>query len=194
MKIFAFTDCHCEDRLDSKLIDNSKEAELIVCAGDFTTFGRNIDKIMKDFSKFNKPVLIIHGNHEEGEDFKKFNISNVRYLHKKFYIKDNFVFFGYGGGGFSERYTDLEELIPKIKEKSKGKKLIVITHAPVYGTTTDFSDWAGHVGSKSALKLIKETKPALFICGHMEENSGQIDNVGKTIIINPGDEGKLIEI
>ena len=34
----------------------------------------------------------------------------------------------------------------------------------------------------------------LVICGHIEENFGQIDNIGKTIIINPGDKGQILEV
>lgn len=194
MNILAFTDPHFEERISPKLIAKAKDADIVVCAGDFTNFGRNFDRIIKDFDKFKKPTIVVPGNHEEGEDFKLITNKQVKFLHKKSIVIGDYLFFGYGYGGFMERYKDLENLIPKLKEKAKCKKVIFVTHPPVYGTTTDYVDWAGHVGNKSALKLIKEIKPMLVICGHIEENFGQIDNVGKTIIINPGDKGQILEV
>jgi uncharacterized protein len=195
MNILAFTDPHFSETINNKLISRAKDADIVVCAGDFTNFGKNFNSILKDFNKFKKPTLIVPGNHEEGEDFSilKGN-KKVKFLHKKSIIVKDYLFFGYGYGGFSERYGDLEKLIPELKKRSKGKKVIFVTHAPVYGTSTDYIDWAGHVGSKSALKLIKEIKPMLVICGHIEENFNQIDHIGKTIIINPGDKGKILEV
>ena len=194
MNILAFTDPHFDEKISSKLISRAKKADVVVCAGDFTNFGRNFDKIIKDFDKFEKPTIIVPGNHEEGEDFKLITNKQVKFLHKKSIVIGDYLFFGYGYGGFSEKYKDLEKLIPKLKEKAKGKKVIFVTHPPIYGTSTDFVDWAGHVGNKSALKLIKEIKPMLVICGHIEENSGQIDNVEKTIVVNPGPEGRILEV
>lgn len=195
MKILAFTDPHFEDKVDQKLIDKAKEADVVVCAGDFTWFGRNIDKIMKDFVKFDKPFIFVHGNHEEGEDFKKFSkYKNLKFIHKKGLVMGDYLFVGYGGGGFSQRYADLEKMIPKIKAKKGNKKVIFVTHAPVYGTSTDYLEWAGHTGSKSAVEFIKEIKPMLVICGHIEENFGQIDNIGKTVIILPNDTGRILEV
>lgn len=195
MDILAFTDPHFAETINSKLISKAKKADIVICAGDFTNFGKNFNKILKDFDKFKKPTLITPGNHEENEDFSVLKKNKkVKLLHKKSIVIDDYLFFGYGYGGFSEKYGDLEKLIPKLKKLAKGKKVIFVTHAPVYGTSTDYIDWAGHVGSKSALKLIKEIQPMLVICGHIEENFNQIDHVGKTIIINPGDKGTILEI
>jgi uncharacterized protein len=193
MKILAFADPHFKESIPKKLIAKAKDVDLVLCAGDFTWFGANFDKIMKDFSKFKKPVGFVHGNHEEGQDFRKLP-KHIKFLHKKGFVVGDYLFVGYGGGGFSERYPDLEEMIPKIKKRKGNKKVVLVTHAPVYGTTTDYLDHAGHVGSKSALKFIKEVKPMLVICGHIEENFGQIDHVGKTIVILPNDTGRIIEV
>ena len=193
MKILAFADPHYNERIPKKLIDKAKKVDVVICAGDFTNFGRNFDKIMRDFLKFKKPVGLVHGNHEEGEDFRKLP-KQIKHLHKKGFVVGDYLFVGYGGGGFSERYPDLEKMIPKINKRKGNKKVIFVTHAPVYGTTTDYLEHAGHVGSKSALKFIKEVKPMLVICGHIEENFGQVDHVGKTIVILPNDTGRIIEV
>ncbi len=195
MKIFAFTDPHFDDEVPDSFIERAKDADLVVCAGDFTNFGRNINKIMRGFLKFKKPFVFIHGNHEEGEDFSKFKkYKNLKYIHKKGFVFGDYLFIGFGGGGFSERYKELEDLVERVKKKKSKKTIIFVSHAPVYGTSTDLLNGLGHVGSKSALKFVKEIKPMLVICGHIEENFGQIDNIGKTLIINPGKEGRILEI
>ena len=105
---------------------------------------------------------------------------------------DKYAFFGYGGGGFELEDKTLENLIPKLKKQIKNKIFIVITHQPPHNTKVDMIN-RHHAGSKTILKLIKELKPRLNICGHLHENINKKDKKYKTFIVNPG-FGKLIEI
>ena len=43
-------------------------------------------------------------------------------------------------------------------------------------------------------KFIEQFKPEVAICGHIHENSGKIDYIGKTKVINPGYKGKIISL
>jgi Icc-related predicted phosphoesterase len=78
-------------------------------------------------------------------------------------------------------------------DKNIGKKLVMLFHAPPYGNKTDII-MGDHVGNKSYRDFIREEKPLLVVCGHLHDNEGVQDHIGKTLIINPGPEGKLIEI
>lgn len=198
MKILAFTDVHGNQRTISHILSVAKkeDVDFIVCSGDISFFEGNLDKIISRFKETKKPLIIIHGNHES-EDFlkdicKKYNF--CIYLHKRSYLFENFVFFGYGGGGFSSRYKDLEIITKKFRtELKKDQKVIFVTHAPVYGTKTDYLDLLGHVGSKSARDFINLVNPVAVICGHLHENEEIVDHVGKTLVINPGKNGKILE-
>ena len=136
MKILAFTDIHENKNKIDQILKKAKEVDILVCTGDFTYFSNNTEGILKKLAKTNKPVILIHGNHESwtevNEICKKYE--NLHFLHGDLITFEDVQFFGLGGGGFS--YTDkkLEAAITKIKSKiDKKKKLVLLTHAPPYG-------------------------------------------------------------
>jgi len=197
MKLFAFTDTHGNKKVISALIKKIQisNPDIVVCAGDLTNFSRGLKKFLSMFGKTKLPLLIIPGNHETNSDLEKvcrktkFAIN----IHKKIYQVNNYLFFGFGLGGFAEKNSELEKLIPKIKKAAEKKILITFSHQPPYKTRLDFLNLR-HSGSKSIRKLIKETKPKLHVCGHLHENENKIDKINSTLIINPGYKGKIIKI
>lgn len=194
MKILSFVDIHGNKAAINRLLKLAPEADLLVCAGDLTDFGKNLNEILKIFEKTNKQLLIIQGNHEQESQLKqaekKFKF--LKLIHNKLYTINNYSFFGYGGGGFELEDEQLESLIPKLKESIKKQTLTFVTHQPPYNTKLDLVD-RRHVGSKSITKFIQELKPKLNICGHLHENINKKDRIQKTFIVNPG-PGKLINL
>lgn len=197
MKLFAFTDSHGNKKIIFALIKKiqSSNPDIIICAGDLTNFSMGLQKFLKMFEKTNLPLLIIPGNHETNSNLEKAckKTNFAVNIHKKIYSINNYLFFGFGLGGFAEKNLELEKLIPKIKKAAEKKILITITHQPPYKTKLDYLN-SGHSGSKSIRKLIKETKPKLHICGHLHENENKIDKIYSTAIINPGHSGKIVKI
>jgi Icc-related predicted phosphoesterase len=51
-----------------------------------------------------------------------------------------------------------------------------------------------HVGNKDFRSFIERIKPNLVICGHIHETAEKKDKIGKTIVINPGWEGVVVEL
>lgn len=112
--------------------------------------------------------------------------------------------------GDLEKY--LERQISKLKDPSKS---IFNIHPPPYNTHLDLAPKltkdlkpvviAGavqyeHVGSKAVRKVIEKYQPLIGLHGHIHE-SGGMDKIGKTIVVNPGSEysegvlkGYIIEI
>ncbi|HLD15443.1 MAG TPA: metallophosphoesterase [Candidatus Nanoarchaeia archaeon] len=196
MKILAFTDIHSDPKLIKNVLKKSEKVDFLVCCGDFTFFGEDYKKVIKQLSSCKKPVFIIHGNHEEGNDLSELEKhKNIYFIHKKFYkINDALYIFGYGGGGFSYTDNELEKMIPKIRDKiGKNSKLILVTHQPPYKTELDIVA-SGHVGSMTIRKLISEVKPIIALSGHLHECFGMHDKIGNTLLINPSDEGRIIEL
>jgi hypothetical protein len=193
--LLAFVDTHGDMEALRKLKKKAVKAELVLCAGDLTIFENHLRAMLKEINSFDKPVLIIHGNHEAEnhlkEECKKH--SNLIFLHEGFYEKDNIVFAGFGGGGFSMRDDKFDRFAERIRKKREGKQLVLLLHAPPYGNNTD-RIMHEHAGNKSYRDFIRQEKPLLVVCGHLHENEGAQDKIGKTLIINPGPEGKLIEI
>lgn len=198
MKILAFTDTHTDSHAMAKIKQKAEKADLLICCGDFTVFGDGLKEALKQMNSMGKKVLLVHGNHESLDRVKTEceKYSNLVFLHKKFYEEDGFVFCGYGGGGFAQEDDEFESFAEKIAAKMSGKKegaLIMIFHMPPYGCALDNLPM-GHVGSISYTEFIKQQKPALTLSGHIEENNGRKDVIGKTLVMNPGPDGRAIEI
>lgn len=212
MKILAFVDIHGSMKALKKVEEKAKDADLLVCAGDMSMFEQGLDILLGRLNKTGKKVLMIHGNHETPEVLKKVceKFNNIIFIHKRTYKKSNVMFIGFGGGGFSlvdeefEKFGDrIIKNIKKIKKDKKSKKnkkekdkkdikIVLVTHAPPYGTKLDFLDEYG--GNKSIRSFVEKTKPKLVICGHFHEHRGEFDYIGKTEIINPGPYGRIIKI
>lgn len=194
MKILAFGDNHGNIKSLDKAIEKSKDVDLVVCVGDISNYGRNFEEGMNKLKKLNKPVLIIQGNHETREQINYFSNKNIINLHKCSYELNDYVFFGYGGGGFGLRNKDFENVVTKfIKTVKKDSKVILITHGPP-NNTVDLVPGYGNVGCNSIRKFIEENEILLNICGHIHDTFEESSKIGKTLVVNPGPFGKIIEI
>jgi Icc-related predicted phosphoesterase len=194
MKILVFTDVHGNPAAIRQIINKSKEADLLICAGDLIDWG-NLEKTIKLFKDIHKKILIIHGNHEDYDELKylckKYDFLIDIHL-KKLKIND-VIFFGFGGGGFVQRDLELEDAMKKLKFDEK-EKLVFVSHGPPYGTKLDYLDHLkSYRGSKTLTEFIKKFKPKFAICGHLHENEKKEDKIGNTTILNPGKYGKFIE-
>ena len=197
MKILAFADLHGDLNALKKIKAKVKKekVELVLCGGDMTIFGSQFNIIMKKINELGVPVLTIHGNHELAAEIKlaASKLKNIIDLNKKLYKKDKYVFLGYGEGGFALSDPEFTKTMNILMKKVKrGDKVILMTHAPPYGTKADLI--GEHVGVKNITAFIKKRQPILVICGHIEECAGKSDKIGKTKIINPGYQGKVIRI
>lgn len=192
MKILAFVDLHGRMRFLSKLKSKAEKADVIVCAGDFTVFQAGMRRILSAFNRLGKKVLLVHGNHEDDRAVEDAcsGLGNIVFIHKKSYAVGNYLFIGYGGMGFSAADSGFERFSKRFVGK---KNVVLVTHAPPHNTKLD-SVWGNHQGNKSITSFIRQAKPLLAVCGHLHENEGKEDNIGKTRVINPGPGGKMVEI
>ena len=201
MKLLAFTDTHGSllalKRIGQKV--KSQKPDLLVCAGDISIFEHGIVGILRRLNKLNKKIIIIQGNHEDDSTIRRLSklFKNIAFIHKTYFIEDNALFLGFGGGGFSVVDKEFEKIakakFKKIIKSNEGKKIILVTHAPPYRTRLD-KLVQGHCGNKSIRNFVKKNKIDLLICGHLHENFGKEDRIKKTKVINPGPFGKIIEI
>ncbi len=196
MKLLAFVDMHGSKSIMKKIssLAKAEDVDYIVCAGDVTIFGEALSHIIEDLEAIGKPVLIIHGNHEDASSMRKLceKTKNVNFIHKHAYDAGNYVFLGYGGGGFSTMDKEFDDWIKTAMTKVKeDQKIILVTHAPPYGTKLDMI-LDQPAGSKSIRNFIKLAQPKLAISGHLHENSGMKDKIDDTKLVNPGPWGMLL--
>ena len=197
MNFLAFVDLHDNKKALKELISRAgkNDVDFIVCAGDLSNFGRGLIDVLEAFKKIGKKLYLIPGNHEESKDFNEIlqHFPLCENIHRKALVIDNHIFLGYGGDGFSQEDPEFRKIAREWYGTHKGKKIVLITHGPPFGTKLDwFSE--RFVGNKDYRNFIERIHPQIVICGHLHENAGLVDNLGETKLINPGWEGMVISL
>jgi len=198
MKILAFFDLHCRGDLLEKLVAraNKPDIDVVVMGGDISIFGECLHESMKMLSNIKKPVLVLHGNHESADEMDAYceQYKTFIFMHKNSWEKDGIIFLGYGGDGFSRTDAEFRKVAREWRNKFGGKKLVLLTHGPPYGTKVDLMPTAGHVGNKDYSKAIERLQPKLVLCGHIHETEGLKDKILKSTIINVGWKGMVLDV
>ncbi len=197
MKILAFTDTHNDPQGLAEIARKAKQEnpDMLICCGDVSNFGSDLVSAGRKLNALAKKILIVPGNHETPEEVvllcQKFK--NFINLHEQFFEDGGFLFFGYGTGGFAMRDPYFEKKVATWKKKMAGKKIVFVTHAPIYNTKLDFLH-NRHLGNKSTRTFIEDVQPALTLCGHFHENEKKKDKVKNALVINPGFDGMIVNI
>ncbi len=197
MKFLAFTDIHADPAQVTALMKRAAKDDIdfLLCCGDFTEFGSGFRYVLKRMNKIGKKIYTIPGNHEDGVEFEsavKEYENWINFDHKAVRI-NGYVFLGYGSGGFALTDAEFRKIARKWYGQYKNEKIILVTHGPAYGTVLDKLEM-GHVGNKDYRKFIERIKPKLAFSGHLHESFGMVDTLGGTKLVNPGDEGMVIEL
>jgi len=197
MKFLTFTDLHEDKKTLKALVNRAKEEDIdfVVCCGDISSFGRGLTNVLASFNKIGKKFYVIPGNHEENLPWKDIlkKYSNCIDLDRKVIKIEDYVFLGYGGGGFTLQDAEFRKISRQWYGKYNREKIVLLTHQPPYGTKLDKLE-QGHVGNKDFTKFINRIKPKLAISGHLHETVGEIDQIEKSKLINPGWEGMVVEL
>ncbi len=193
MRILAFTDLHAHHGALEELTKRSKQADLILCAGDMSIFGMALLDILEAMNDWGKPVFLIHGNHEDEDILADVNeqFPNLHFVHKQEKEFQNVSVLGWGGGGFARQDPQLEKFAKNLKPKANR---IIMFHGPPHGTSLDYKEGFEFTGCKTRRAVVERLQPFLVLCGHIHENFGNQDKIGKSLVLNPGPTGKFINL
>lgn len=199
IKILAIGDIHGDVNLAKKLAKRTKneKIDLVIIAGDLTLAEISIKNLLGHFTKENKPVLIIPGNHETLATTNTLTemYSNVKNIHGYSFSKNNLGIFGAGGADIGIQISTEKEIFSLLERGHKKiknlEKKIMVTHMHPSGSKAEFS---GFPGSKSVKKAIEKFNPQILISAHIHEAGGLIEKMGKTQIINVSRTSAVIEI
>jgi len=197
MKFLAFVDLHEDKKSLQRLIERAqqKDIDFLLCAGDLSQFGSNLRYILKQLNSIGKKMYLIPGNHESNNSLNQVlsDYPNCINFHLQDIEIGNYVFFGYGEGGFAKEDANFRKIARDWYGKHKERKTVLVTHGPPHGTKADLLE-GNYVGNKDFRAFIERIKPRLAICGHIHETAGAEDKIGETKVINPGWEGMVIEL
>ena len=72
--------------------------------------------------------------------------------------------------------------------------LVLVCHAPPYGTVLDRISPGVHAGSTAVRDFIQKYQPEYFFCGHIHEAEGASVEIGKTVARSVGKTAYLLEL
>ncbi len=198
MKFLVFSDTHDNKKPIAALLKRAKEEDIdfVICAGDFSEFGRGAVSLLKKFNAIGKKMYVIPGNHEEGGGYTKLvsGYENIIDVDRKDVKIGGYRLLGYGGDGFTLQDPEFRKKDREWYGKYNGEKIILLLHGPPSMTKLDEIKKGHHVGNIDYRRFIERVKPKLVICGHLHETAGMVDKVGKTKMVNACWDGMVIEL
>lgn len=195
LRILAAGDIHGDASLSKKLSQKAEKekVDLVILCGDITS-PIATENILKPFKDKKQKVLLIPGNHDSFAtvDFlaELYGMKNIHGYSVKY--KDVGIFGAGGAVGFDTSERELFETLKKGHKDIKDlKRKIMVTHMHAKNTASEMS---GIHGSRSIRLAVERFKPDFLIHSHIHEASGLEEKVGKTKVINVGNDGIIIEI
>lgn len=199
MKLLLFSDIHLNESYCRRIIELSKDVDVVIGAGDYCSLRRNLDQVIAVLKVMIKPTILVPGNSENYDELLEAcnNWPSAKVLHGNGVEIQEQLFFGIGGGipvtpfgSWSWDFT--EEEAEKLLAKCP-KNAVLISHSPPKGVL-DKSSFGLHLGSKTIKNFIHEKSPKLVICGHIHESGGKIEKHGNCTVINAGPHGMVYDL
>src|SRR5260370_5567636 len=171
-RILVFSDTHNDLRALRRLIDS--DADYYVAAGDLVSWERGLDSCGEILKAKAAKVWVLPGNHETVEQIAEFcGKYGLRNIHDQLFEVGGIQF---GGLGYSSptpfhtpgEYSE-EQLAQRLTQFAGIAKLILICHAPPYGTELDRVHDGLHAGSRAVFEFIAANQPEYFFCGHIHD-------------------------
>ena len=198
MKLLLFSDLHSDFRTASKLVELSKDVDIVIGAGDFCVGRRGLEKIINFLAQIEKPSVLVPGNSESDEELlnacRLWKSAHV--LHGREVIINGITFFGIGGGipitpfgSWSYDFSE-DEAYDLLHDCPSG--CILISHSPPKGVLDRSSDGRS-LGSRAVKETIDLKNPELVVCGHIHGSAGQSNRLGSVAVINAGPGGIIYD-
>jgi uncharacterized protein len=193
VKLLAFSDIHRDLEQCARLVERSKEADVVIAAGDFASIHEGLEETIDALKPIDRPTILVPGNNETEDALRAAcdGWRSAHVLHGEGTDIDGVSFFGLGAGvpttpwDWSFDLTD-EEAANKLEACPEGAVLVV--HSPP----------KGHLdmgfGSEAILGTIETKRPPIAVFGHIHECAGEQELLGPTLIANLGPGGTLLEV
>jgi uncharacterized protein len=205
-KLLIFSDIHNDWKTLERIL--SVDADYYICAGDLVTFGRvasekGLDRAGQILHTRADQVWVLPGNHETAEQIAalcdQYALHNFHQRH--FQIEGSAGAWTIAGLGYSSptpfhtpgEYSE-SELAARLAPFAAFHTLVLVCHAPPYGTSLDRVRAGLHAGSTAVRDFIQQNQPAHFFCGHIHEAEGVAIELGGTRARNVGKQAYLLEL
>ena len=175
------------------------EADYYIAAGDQVTWAKGLERCGDILKSRGDRVWVMPGNHETASQVAVMcEKHGLHDLHEKSFAVGKWQVAGLGYSSPTPFNTPGEYSEPQIAERLRSFEsldpLVLICHAPPYGTTLDQIRPGLHAGSRSVKDFIDRRQPVYFFCGHIHEAEGVVEQMGRTRAQNVGKAGYLLEL
>ena len=197
VKLVIFSDIHNDWKTLERLL--ALEADYYIAAGDQVSWAKGIERCGEILEARGDKVYVLPGNHESAELVDtmcaRFGLHNFHERHMQV-GKWRVAGLGYSNptpfdtpGEYSEA-----EIGERLQRFVGLTPLVLVCHAPPFGTALDQVRNGVHAGSHSVREFIEKHQPEYFFCGHIHEAEGVTIEMGRTRAMNVGKKGYLLEL
>lgn len=198
MKILAFSDLHCDLEQGARLVEMSREADVVIGAGDFASVHEGLEETIGALAAIETPTVLVPGNNETVDALREAAAgwSAATVIHGEGTTIEGTEFFGLGAGIPVTPWDwsfDLDDEAATEMLAACPEGAVLVLHSP----PRDHCDSAGdgtHFGSPALQRAIEEKRPRLAVCGHIHESWGCESEIGQTPVRNLGPKGTWLEI
>jgi hypothetical protein len=197
VKLLIFSDIHSNHKALERLV--ATEADYYFAAGDLVNWSRGLERCGEILQSRGDRVYVLPGNHESAAQIARFcEQFGFHNFHEQTIQIGNYQVAGLGYSNPTPFNTPGEyseaELAARLERFAPLKPLILVCHAPPYGTALDRIRDGLHAGSKSVREFVDRRQPEYLFCGHIHEAEGAAIEIGKTKAVNVGKRGHLLEL
>ena len=189
MRVLAFSDMHHSARAARALVAASRDADLVIGAGDFCNQRRDLAGALGLLVGIDVPMVLVPGNNESEAELRAAAPGNATVLHGQGCEIEGLRIFGLG---YAVPVTPFTDWSCDLTEEAAGEMLagcdaadILISHSPPKGVLDRASNGMS-LGSVTVLETIERVQPGLVMCGHIHDCWGQSAMVGASRVVNLG--------
>ena len=197
MRILAFSDLHHARSKAELLVQASKEADLVIGAGDFCNHRQMLPEAMNLLAGIDAPMVVVPGNAESADELRDAAHAGTTVLHGESSKFGGLRLFGLGYGipvtPFGDWSCDMTEAQATEMLNWCEAADIMVLHSPPKGIA-DVTSTGISVGSTAIREAIARVQPKLALCGHIHDGWGQEGMIGATRVVNLGPVPNWFEV
>jgi uncharacterized protein len=197
LTLLIFSDIHNDWKALERLL--AIEADYYIAAGDQVTWAKGIERCGELLQKRADRMYVLPGNHESADQVANMSARyGLHNFHQRHFEVGKWRVAGLGYSNPTPFNTPGEYSEPQIAEHlqrfAELTPLVLVCHAPPYGTALDQIRSGLHAGSTAVRDFIHLHQPEFFFCGHIHEAEGVRIDIGRTRAMNVGKQGYLLEL
>ena len=197
MRILAFSDLHCDLAGAAELVERSRDADAVVCAGDLASVHSGLKETVAALRGIEAPTLLVPGNNETDDALREAcrDWPAATVLHGEGCELDSVRFYGLGAGVPITPWDwsfDLDDEEAAAMLEACPEDAVLVVHSPPLGHVDESR--GRHLGSAAIRDAIERRSPRLAVCGHIHESWGAESAIGATRILNLGPAGAWLEV